>query len=291
MRKGTLTGDVMNIHTRFFSRMVLIVSMIFMSIVVATHEDSVARMLEVEYNDSVAMGLSASYFINASTRTISRRSREAPPAFVPDSIGSGFAILENGLVMTKMHVVYPKYRQATSILIAPNKFRLLNGDVVEVSITLTSKTGTVYHARVVAGDPMDERDIALLKIDAEKGKRFPFVELADRSPGYDLVLTIGNPFGIPFTVASGIVSNPDIFIFGKHLLQTTSLIAPGSSGGMIMRISDHKVVGMTDSMYRNIDQTTERIIGPDVDLGFGTPVSILAQFLKEELRKNPSLAK
>ena len=146
------------------------------------------------------------------------------------SLGSGVIVAADGIVVTNAHVL--KVAGATEI-------RLVLADRRE------------FNAKVLVQD--DKSDIAVLRIEGGDG-RFPHLEFAD-SDGIevgDMVLAIGNPFGVGQTVTSGIISalgrtrvtRSDAQVF----IQTDAAINPGNSGGALVDMAG-RVVGINTAIF------------------------------------------
>jgi len=168
------------------------------------------------------------------------------------SMGSGFIISEDGLVVTNQHVVGNN----------PNK----------IMISMTS--GNSYEAKLVGSDEFS--DLALLKIDSDH--IFPFVEFSDSDSVIvgEWAIALGNPFGLfddgnP-TVTVGVVSaknrdfrpnpnNPRVYI---DMIQTDAAINRGNSGGPLLN-SEGKVIGINTFIFTG--DTSSGFIG----LGFAIP--------------------
>lgn len=171
---------------------------------------------------------------------------------VESSLGSGVIVAESGLVITNAHVV----RGAQEI-------------------TVVLKDGNEYEASLLLSDKAS--DLALLSIENVEGVEFPYVTLkpSESLEVGDLVLAIGNPFGVGQTVTSGIVSaqgrsslNINDYNF---FIQTDAAINPGNSGGPLVAM-DGGVVGINTAIFsRN---------GGSMGLGFSIPsemvVSVIA---------------
>jgi Do/DeqQ family serine protease len=146
------------------------------------------------------------------------------------SLGSGVIVSPEGIVVTNAHVL--KVAGATEI-------RLVLADRRE------------FNARILTQD--DKSDIAVLRIDGADG-RFPFLEFADSDAIEvgDMVLAIGNPFGVGQTVTSGIISalgrtritRSDAQVF----IQTDAAINPGNSGGALVDMAG-RVVGINTAIF------------------------------------------
>lgn len=169
------------------------------------------------------------------------------------SLGSGFLISADGLVVTNDHVV------ATA-------------DTIEVIL----QTGEQYSARVVGRDPAT--DLAVLQVSANRA--LPFVEWGDSNGARvgDLVIAIGNPFGLGGTVTLGIISarnrNIDAGRF-DDFIQTDAAINRGNSGGPLFNMQG-QVIGVNTAIVSPS--------GGSVGVGFATPAS-LASSVVDQLRR------
>ncbi|MDZ4832622.1 MAG: trypsin-like peptidase domain-containing protein [Candidatus Melainabacteria bacterium] len=147
-----------------------------------------------------------------------------------EGIGSGVVISAEGHLVTNNHVI---------------------GDSEAVKVTFFD--GSSLPARVIGVDPSN--DLAVLKIEAQAGKKFSFVEWGDSSnlqPGRR-VFAIGNPFGLDHTMTAGIVSSlnrtfqtPNKRVI-KGIIQTDAAINPGNSGGPLLD-TQGKVIGITTAI-------------------------------------------
>lgn len=254
------------------------------------HESAPARGNDEARNHLIEVAMPATYLVKLSGRIFDTKTGdERSQGFQRMGLGTGFGVTQSGLVLTKMHVVNPNYSFVSSRLVGTNTFAYEDGTSIEVQIEIIASDGQEWKATIVGGSPSDDNDLALLQIMNPGAKTFPTIELARDPSRYDSVVTIGNPFGIEFTVGEGVVSNPKATIPKRHLgrvikkqmVQTNALVLPGSSGGPIIRLRNHEVVGMSDSTYTPSS-------GSFVNLGFGTPASVLAKFLKDELLRMPS---
>ena len=117
----------------------------------------------------------------------------------------------------------------------------------------------------------DNKDIALLKIDAKKDLKT--VKLGDSAKVKvgQKVLAIGNPFGFNGTLTQGIVSRID---YAKNRIQTDAAINPGSSGGPLLNTSG-EIIGINQAIY-NPDNNISNI-----GIGFATPINLVKEYLEE----------
>ncbi len=173
---------------------------------------------------------------------------------VEHGIGSGVIVTKDGYILTNNHVV---------------------DGAKEVKVTL--QDGHEYTAKVVGRD--SKSDIAVVKIDATD---LPTVSLADSEKVEigDVVLAIGNPFGVGQTVTSGIVSAKDRGNMGiedyEDFIQTDAAINPGNSGGALVDLNGRLIGVNTAILSRS---------GGSQGVGFAIP-SNLARTVMESLVKN-----
>jgi Do/DeqQ family serine protease len=183
----------------------------------------------------------------------------------------------------------PREREVLSagsgvIVNAARGFILTNGHVVAnpAEIQVTLKDRRTFPARLVGSDPAT--DVALLQIDAPGLTPVPFGD-SDRLEVGDVVIAIGNPFGLGQTVTSGIVSalgRSGLGLEGyEDFIQTDASINPGNSGGALVN-SKGELVGINTA-----------IIGPtggNVGIGFAVPANmaraVMAQLVEHgEVRR------
>lgn len=172
---------------------------------------------------------------------------------VESALGSGVIVEADGLIVTNAHVI----KDAETITVA-----LANGQEYEARKTL-----------------VDERsDLALLRL-TEEGLDLPYVKLkpSETLEVGDLVLAIGNPFGVGQTVTSGIVSavarsslNINDFNF---FIQTDAAINPGNSGGPLVAM-DGSVVGINTAIFSRS--------GGSLGIGFAVPSEMVATVIAAE---------
>lgn len=170
---------------------------------------------------------------------------------VENSLGSGVIVEKDGLVVTNSHVV--RGAELISVVLAD---------------------GQEFEADLVLDDPPS--DLAILKIKAGDGQVFPFAALrsSEALEVGDLVLAIGNPFGVGQTVTSGIVSaqgrsSLDINDY-NFFIQTDAAINPGNSGGALVAM-DGGVVGINTAIYSRS--------GGSMGIGFAIPSEMAANVL------------
>ena len=164
---------------------------------------------------------------------------------VQQSLGSGVIVRADGVILTNNHVV----EGGTDIVVALNDKR-------------------EFKAKVLTADA--RTDLAVLKIDT-KGERLPIVPFGDSDAVQvgDLVLAIGDPFGVGQTVTMGIVSalartqgSANDYQF---FIQTDAAINPGNSGGALVT-TDGKLAGINTAIYSRS--------GGNIGIGFAIPANL-----------------
>jgi serine protease Do len=190
--------------------------------------------------------------------------------FFGDHFGQGFPPHQPG----------PQYEHGlgSGVIVTRNGYILTNDHVVdhakEVKVTL--QDGRQYTAKVIGLDP--KSDIAVVKIDA---KNLPVVPMADSAQVRvgDVVLAIGNPFGVGQTVTEGIVSAKDRGNMGiedyEDFIQTDAAINPGNSGGALVDV-EGRLIGINTAILSRS--------GGSQGVGFAIP-SDLARNVMESLIK------
>ncbi len=166
------------------------------------------------------------------------------------SLGSGFIIGAEGIVVTNNHVIE---------------------GAEEIDVYLTD--GTRLPAKIVGSD--DKTDLAVLKVDA--GHDLPFVEFGDSDGAVvgDWVMAIGNPFGLGGSVTLGIVSarNRDIQS-GPYdqFIQTDAAINQGNSGGPLFDMNG-KVIGINTAIIARG--------GSSLGIGFAVPGNLARPVIEQ----------
>ncbi len=169
-------------------------------------------------------------------------------------LGSGVVVSPEGYILTNFHVID-------------------GADEIEVA----HNDGRKYKARVVGSDP--ESDLAVLRIPADH--KLPVITFgsSDSLRVGDVVLAIGNPFGVGQTVTSGIVSALGRSHLGintfENFIQTDAAINPGNSGGALVDANGH-LIGINTAIYSQS--------GGSMGIGFAIPVS-LAKSIMEQIVK------
>ncbi|WP_315919999.1 DegQ family serine endoprotease [Mesorhizobium sp. SP-1A] len=166
------------------------------------------------------------------------------------SLGSGVLVDPSGIVVTNFHVIQ-------------------NADEVKVSMS----DGREFTSKVLLKD--QSVDLAVLKIDSDKP--FPVIAIGDSDAIEvgDLVLAIGDPFGVGQTVTSGIVSalarSPVGISDSGFFIQTDAPINPGNSGGALLNMAG-QVVGINTAIFSKS--------GGSVGIGFAIPSNMVKAFVE-----------
>jgi serine protease Do len=165
---------------------------------------------------------------------------------VQNSLGSGVIVESDGLIVTNHHVIQ---------------------EAQEITVVLADRRE--FEARVLRSD--ERTDLAVLKVDP-KGERLPTLQIGDSDTLQvgDLVLAIGNPFGVGQTVTSGIVSGLARTAIGisdfRSFIQTDAAINPGNSGGALVDV-DGRLIGINTAIFSRS--------GGSIGLGFAIPTSMV----------------
>lgn len=174
-------------------------------------------------------------------------------AETPVGTGSGFIWDAAGHVVTNNHVI-----EGAS------------------AATVTLADGRVFRAALVGRDPM--HDLAVLRIEArDLPAPLPLGEAATLQVGQQ-VLAIGNPFGLDWTLTTGIVSALDRDLPGdsgpgiRGLIQTDAAINPGNSGGALLD-SRGNLIGVNTAIYSPS--------GASAGIGFAVPVGTVARIVPQ----------
>ena len=204
--------------------------------------------------------------VNVYAKTIERQQQQASPfddpffkQFFPqlqlgpprervaNSLGSGVIVDGKGIIVTNNHVI----KGATDIRVA-----------------LADKRE--FAAKLVLAD--EKTDLAVLRIDVAE-ENLPTLQLAnsDNLEVGDLVLAIGNPFGVGQTVTSGIISALSRTAVGnsnyQSFIQTDAAINPGNSGGALVNMRG-ELIGINSMIFSRS--------GGSVGLGFSIPANLVA---------------
>ena len=172
----------------------------------------------------------------------------------------------------------------SGVIVNPSGYVLTNHHVVEAAdeIEVTLADGKKLLAKVVGNDP--ETDLAILRVQAEGLPAITFGSSEALRVG-DVVLAIGNPFGVGQTVTSGIVSALGRTGLGintfENFIQTDAAINPGNSGGALVDAGGN-LVGINTAIFTRGNGSS--------GVGFATPVST-AKMVLEQIVKSGSVTR
>jgi serine protease DegQ len=176
--------------------------------------------------------------------------RQEGPAQRNSGLGSGVIVSPNGYILTNYHVIEA-------------------ADDIQVSLN----DGTTHKARVIGSDP--ESDLAVLQIKADKLPTITFGQNEGLRVG-DVVLAIGNPFGVGQTVTMGIVSALGRSHLGintfENFIQTDAAINPGNSGGALVDAHGN-LVGINTAIYSRT--------GGNHGIGFAIPATSARSIMEQ----------
>ena len=163
--------------------------------------------------------------------------------------GTGFYLKNQGILVTNYHVIEGNHQ-----------------------VAIENQTKDRFLAKVIFVNPDD--DLAFLLPEQEFDT--PILDLengADLTSG-NKVYVLGYPFGLPYTITEGIVSNVRQLMEGRHYIQTDAAVNPGNSGGPVVN-QNGALVGVTTAKFTNAD-----------NVGFAIPLEILQRELSA-LSENP----
>ncbi|HEY6860142.1 MAG TPA: Do family serine endopeptidase [Pseudolabrys sp.] len=164
--------------------------------------------------------------------------------------------------------------QGSGFFISADGYAVTNNHVIDKAQTveITTDDGKTYNAKVIGAD--ERTDIALIKVDGRSD--FPFVKLADKAPRIgDLVLAVGNPFGLGGTVTNGIVSARGRDIGAgpyDDFIQIDASVNKGNSGGPTFDM-DGNVIGVNTAIF----SPSGGSVGIAFDIPSETVKSVVAQ--------------
>ena len=179
----------------------------------------------------------------------------AGPPRVQNSLGSG-VLVGGGLVVTNFHVV---------------------GEASRIRVVLADRRE--YAAEVALADKA--ADLAVLRLMDAEGEDLPVIEIGDSDALEvgDLVLAIGNPFGLGQTVSSGIISGlartgrgGGLLSARSYFIQTDAPINPGNSGGALVDMNG-RLIGINTMIVTRS--------GGSVGLGFAIPANLVRQVVAQ----------
>ena len=180
-----------------------------------------------------------------------------PRERIQNSLGSGVMVGTDGVVVTNNHVI-----QGSG----------------EAEITVALADGREFPAKLILKD--EHSDLAVLRLDAE-GVTFPSIEFSDSDTLEvgDLVLAIGDPFGVGQTVTSGIVSALARTQVGisdyQFFIQTDAAINPGNSGGALVDMNG-RLAGINTAIFSKS--------GGSHGIGFAIPSNLVRLVVQSALK-------
>jgi Do/DeqQ family serine protease len=233
---------------------------------------------DLVYSYSKVVKRAAPAVVNVYVRSETRRPRRRSPfsddpffrrffgdSFGPsrprlqNSLGSGVIVSPDGIVVTNHHVVKSE-----------------NGSETEIKVALADSRE--FEAKIILSD--ERTDLAVLQI-VSGDKEFPYIPFADSDALEvgDIVLAIGNPFGVGQTVTSGIVSALARTRVGisdyQFFIQTDAAINPGNSGGPLVDMNG-RIVGINTAIYSRS--------GGSNGIGFSVPSNMVRVVVNSALR-------
>lgn len=175
-----------------------------------------------------------------------------PEPRVQSSLGSGVILSSDGIVVSNYHVV---------------------GMATDIRVVLTDRRE--FSAKVLLGD--QDSDLAILQLEGARDLPSLSLRNSDSVEVGELVLAIGNPFGVGQTVSSGIVSglarSGGVRGSGRgYFIQTDAPINPGNSGGALIDISGRLIGINTQIVTRS---------GGSNGIGFAIPANLVAAFVEQ----------
>jgi Do/DeqQ family serine protease len=180
-----------------------------------------------------------------------------PRERIQNSLGSGVLVSSDGLAVTNNHVIQ-------------------GGGDAEITVALAD--GREFPAKVILKD--ERSDLVVLRLDAH-GVQFPPIDFSDSDSLEvgDIVLAIGDPFGVGQTVTSGIVSALARTQVGvsdyQFFIQTDAAINPGNSGGALVDM-DGRLVGINTAIYSQS--------GGSLGIGFAIPSNMVRLVVQAALK-------
>ncbi len=225
----------------------------------------------VVYSYADAVDIAAPTVVNISTQTLVtnqkyRMSKDPfmqhlfeqlfaePRARLEKSLGSGVIVSKDGIILTNYHVIK-------------------NANKIEVALN----DGQVALASIIGVDP--DTDIAVLRVPLKNLSNIKFASSAQARVG-DVVLAIGNPFGVGQTVTSGIISGTGRNMIGintfEDFIQTDAAINPGNSGGALINPAG-ELVGINTAIISRS--------GGSQGIGLAIPINLAQNVMQQILNQ------
>ncbi len=179
-----------------------------------------------------------------------------PRERIQNSLGSGVLVSPDGVIVTNTHVIKV-------------------GSKAEIRVVLADKRE--FDAKVILQD--EKADIAILRIDGGNGT-FPYLTFGDSDAIEvgDMVLAIGNPFGVGQSVSQGIISALGRSLGSKAnapaFIQTDAAVNPGNSGGALVDLSG-RIVGINTAILSGS--------GASHGIGFAVPSNLVKLFVESAI--------
>ena len=167
----------------------------------------------------------------------------------------------------------------SGVVISPEGYIVTNNHVVETAdqIEVAFEGGRKAPARLVGADP--ETDLAVIKVDLPDLPAMTLGRIDEARVG-DVVLAIGNPFGVGQTVTMGIISALGRSQLGiniyENFIQTDAAINPGNSGGALIDVQGN-LLGINSAIYSRT--------GGSLGIGFAIPVSTVKTVMESIIRQ------
>ncbi|GHT94072.1 DegQ protease [Betaproteobacteria bacterium] len=238
--------------------------------IVALHEvaasgDAAGKVAETGYREAAKKALPAVVHIFTSQEARLRRNPLLDDPIFRHFFGEGFeddgTRQESGL--------------GSGVIVSPNGYILTNFHVIDAAdqIEVALADGRKLKAKVVGSDP--ESDLAVIRVDAGNLPAITFGRMDNVGVG-DVVLAIGNPFGVGQTVTMGIVSALGRTHMGintfENFIQTDAAINPGNSGGALID-AEGTLIGINTAIYSRT--------GGSLGIGFAIPVSSARKIMEQ----------
>lgn len=213
--------------------------------------------------------------VNVYVRSVAARRRGSP--FLDDPFFRRFFGEEFGLPQERM-----QSSLGSGVIVSPDGLIVTNNHVIqsegEANVKVALADSREFEARVILKD--ERTDLAVLRIESPE-KDFPYLSFADSDALEvgDIVLAIGNPFGVGQTVTSGIVSALARTRVGvsdyQFFIQTDAAINPGNSGGPLVDMAG-RVVGINTAIFSRS--------GGSMGIGFAIPANMVRVVVNSALQ-------
>ncbi|MGF1678539.1 MAG: Do family serine endopeptidase [Candidatus Methylacidiphilales bacterium] len=175
----------------------------------------------------------------------------------PRGIGSGVIVSKDGYILTNNHVI---------------------ADADEILVDFNEKNGKEYPATIVGTDPRS--DLAVLKIEIDKELPSAILGNSDQIEVGDIVLALGNPFGLGQTVTMGIISATgrnkvipqQTGVIYQDFIQTDASINQGNSGGALVD-AEGRLIGINTAIFSRT--------GENLGIGFAVPINMARTVMQQ----------